>query len=44
MYEKIEALVPGGPYMEFFGRVHNQRLGWNKAIALLKNIPGILFN
>ena len=46
MYEKIEALVPGGPYLELFGRVHNRRLGWvtagNEAIALMKNMPGIL--
>ena len=28
MYEKIEALVPAGPYLELFGRVHNRRQRW----------------
>jgi N6-adenosine-specific RNA methylase IME4 len=41
MYEKIEALVPAGPYLELFGRVHNRREGWvtagNEAIEYLKN-------
>jgi N6-adenosine-specific RNA methylase IME4 len=45
MYEVIEALVPGCPYLDLFGRVHNRRHSWitagNEAIALMKNMPGI---
>ena len=36
--------MPGGPYLELFGRLHNRRLGWitagNESKALLKNMPG----
>ena len=42
MYEKIEALVPAGPYLELFCRVKNRHLGWvtagNEAISLQKNL------
>jgi mRNA m6A methyltransferase catalytic subunit len=28
VYEIIEGLCPGGPYLELFGRRHNMRPGW----------------
>jgi N6-adenosine-specific RNA methylase IME4 len=37
----IEKVVPKGPYLEIFGRVHNRRLGWitagDEAISYKKN-------
>ena len=40
MYEKIEALVPAGAYLELFGHVNNRRQGWvtagNEAICSSK--------
>ncbi len=40
LYEMAEAMIPGGSYLELFGRAHNAREGWvtlgNEAITYME--------